>query len=145
MYFWTNWVCPSCRTWAEEWIPLCSRAWAWEYFGTYRTYFSSKEFYCVKNAAAEPIRYDYRLGGAIHRGKWVRSVIVPVMQRFGINLDTSLRGFEQEGLTRYRHGLRWRLGFLATGFSMIGMGMFLFLAKVLLNKTRKLWHTLFRI
>lgn len=119
--------------------------WAWEYFGSYRTYFSSKEFYCVKNAAAEPIRYNYRLGGAIHRGKWVRSVIVQVIQRFGIELDTSSRGFEQEGRTRYRHDLLWRLKFLATGFNMIGMGMVLFLAKALLNKMRKMWHTLLRI
>jgi len=109
--------------------------WAWEFFGSARTYRTDEEFYCARIGKEDVFSYRYDLGGAIHRGKWVYSVIKPVIDRYAIDLDLSIRGVEDETLAAYPHSLKWKVGFLLTGFRMVGLDAFKF---IFLSMKRKL-------
>ena len=45
--------------------------WAWEYFGSIRTWFYGKKIYSWKSMGDCIFKYDLEHGGAVHRGKWV--------------------------------------------------------------------------
>jgi hypothetical protein len=111
--------------------------WAWEYFGSARSYYSKELFYCAELGKEDVFVYNYRLGGAIHRGKWVESVIKPVVERYKLDLDLDKRGLENESLDKYTHGLRWRLNFLCTGFKMIGFSSMIFIFRSIGRKLVK--------
>jgi hypothetical protein len=109
--------------------------WTWEFFGSYRTYKPRYKFYCAKKAEENIYPYSYSLGGAIYRGKWVSSVVAPVIKKHKLNIDLELRGVvnESDRLTS-RRTLRWKIDFFILGFKMIGLGAFLFLYRVLKKK-----------
>lgn len=101
--------------------------WAWEFFGSARTYRTNKLFYCARKDREDIYKYKYQLGGAIHRGKWVTSVIEPVVKKYNLDLDLSIRGFQDENLGLYKHTFRWKVDFLITGYKMIGIDACIFI------------------
>ncbi|WP_207238772.1 hypothetical protein [Pseudomonas sp. MPR-R2A6] len=111
--------------------------WAWEFFGSARTYHSSDQFYCAQGEKENTFIYNYKLGGAIRRGKWVSSVITPVIKKYNIPLDLEQRGVASESLSDGKYSLKWKLDFFLLGFKMIGFDAFIFLYRVLVKKLSK--------
>lgn len=97
--------------------------WSWETFGNYRTFNSIKNFYSVSSQSKDIYKYDYRLGGAIYRGKWVKEVVDPLIIRFGVDFDLSKRGFVNLD-EEYKRPFKWKLYFAYLGFKTIGFRMF---------------------
>lgn len=110
--------------------------WAWEFFGSTRTYHTGDTFYCVKKGNDPIYNYNHRMGGAIHRGKWVRSVIEPVIEKYELQLNLSKRGFEDEVTLGKRHSLKWKLQFFYLGYKMVGKNMFVMLYRMVKVKIR---------
>lgn len=93
--------------------------WAWEVFGTYRTWGDGRVFYSLNPRQADIYPYNYNKGGAIYRGKWVREVVDRVVQKYPLNVDWTLRGFSSD--TKFeKRSLMWKLRFMQTGFRMVG-------------------------
>ena len=107
--------------------------WAWEYFGSYRTYRDKRTFLAVADGAEDIYSYDYRKGGAIYRGKWVSEVIDPIIVRHGLSLDVEKRG--RVSSNEYpKRSFSWKVAFLAKGFQMIGAQMLLVVLRILRRK-----------
>lgn len=94
--------------------------WAWEVFGTARTYFEKDRFYSLRNNDQMIFKYNYALGGAIRRGKWVSSVVVPLLEKYQLHVDLNKRGIAGECLSEGRHSIKWKLQFLMLGYQMVG-------------------------
>lgn len=93
--------------------------WAWEVFGTYRTWGDGKLFYSLNPQQPDIYPYNYAKGGAIYRGKWVRKVVDEVIQFYPLNIDWAKRGFSSD--TEFeKRSFVWKLRFLRTGFRMVG-------------------------
>ena len=103
--------------------------WAWEYFGTMRTEKKNTIFLSL-GIQKDIYPYNYKLGGAIHGGKWVGSVINPVIEKYKLNLDVSVRGYEDEYKKNYNHSFGWNLKFFNIGFKMVGFKAFRFWHRV---------------
>lgn len=108
--------------------------WAWEFFGSARTYDKPYEFHCAAPDKEDTFIYQYRLGGAIRRGKWVERVVVPAIEKYNISLDTNLRGFASESLSEGKYSLRWKIDFFILGFRMVGLRAMLLLLRVIKKK-----------
>lgn len=93
--------------------------WAWEVFGTYRTWDDGQVFYSLNPSQDDIYPYNYAKGGAIYRGKWVREVVEQVAQKYPLNIDWNLRGFSSDTVFEKR-SLMWKLRFMHTGFRMVG-------------------------
>lgn len=104
--------------------------WAWEVFGTYRTWGDGRVFYSLNPKQADIYPYNYNKGGAIYRGKWVREVIDRVVQKYPLNIDWTLRGFSSDTVFEKR-SLMWKLRFMQTGFRMVGFKSFNFVTSYL--------------
>lgn len=93
-------------------------AWAWEYFGSFRTekYKNSKIY--VLNDISDLYPYNYSIGGAIHRGKWVKTVIEPINDKYKLEIDFSKRGFTDE--SDQGNPTWWLIKFTLRGCRMIG-------------------------
>jgi len=111
--------------------------WAWEFFGSARTYGESGQFYCAKIDKEDTFVYNYTLGGAIRRGKWVPSVITPVLEKYNLSLDLGRRGIASESLSDGKYSLKWKVDFFLLGFKMVGLSAFIFLYRVLAKKLHK--------
>lgn len=107
--------------------------WAWEYFGSYRTFANSAVFLAIPDDGADIYPYDYRKGGAIYRGKWVSEVIKPIIDRFKLDLDLRARGTVKTGEFPKRN-IAWKLSFVKTGFEMIGLRVFHALYRIIHKK-----------
>lgn len=94
-------------------------AWAWEYFGTFRMdkYKNSKLF--MVNNLPDIYPYNYSIGGAIHRGKWVKEVIEPINQKYQLNIDFTKRGFDDN--REDINPIGWLIKFNIVGVKMIGL------------------------
>lgn len=90
--------------------------WAWEYFGSCRTNHTRDRFFCVANKD-NPV-YDY--AHAIYRGKWLEKDIAPLIEKYHLDIDTSLRGIVKESDAAPKRSLSWKLQFLFTGIKMVG-------------------------
>lgn len=111
--------------------------WAWETFGSTRTFHTNDLMYCVKKGVLPIYDYQQQLGGAIHRGKWVRSVIEPVVDRYALDIDLNERGFDDENAgTKYT--LKWKINFFRQGFRMVGMDALIVLYHMLAIKLKGL-------
>ncbi|MBX8521058.1 hypothetical protein K5D36_14660 [Pseudomonas cichorii] len=108
--------------------------WAWEFFGTARTYGKKDIFYCAQVGREDTFVYNYSLGGAIRRGKWVMSVIAPVLEKYNLPIDLSKRGIASESLSDGKYSLKWKVDFFVLGFRMVGLKSFIFLYRVLAKK-----------
>ncbi len=111
--------------------------WAWEFFGSARTYSGDNEFYCAQIAKEDTFVYNYKMGGAIRRGKWVSSVITPALKKYNLSLDLTLRGIASESLSDGKYSLKWKVDFFLLGFKVIGFAAFIFLYRVLVKKLFK--------
>ncbi len=104
--------------------------WGWEVFGSYRTYRDKSLFFVSKK---DIYKYDYSRGGAIYRGKWVRHVVEDKINKYDIDLDLSIRGFSSE-ISREKRSFRWRVNFLKIGYKMVGLKVFIFIFRYVMEK-----------
>jgi hypothetical protein len=93
--------------------------WAWEVFGTYRTWGDGRVFYSLNPQQAGIYSYNHNKGGAIYRGKWVREVVERMAQKYPLNIDWTVRGFSSDTMFEKR-SFMWKLRFMQTGFRMVG-------------------------
>lgn len=109
--------------------------WAWEVFGSYRTFSKDNTFYTLNPNHENIFPYNYKKGGAIYRGKWVRDVVENKIQKYNLNIDPAVRGFvnPEEMVPR---NLRWKLEFMMTGFRMVGLKVFYFVFRYLKLKAK---------
>ncbi len=107
--------------------------WAWEVFGTYRTWNDGHIFYSLGSSQDDIYPYNYAKGGAIYRGKWVREVVEQVAHKYPLNIDWSLRGFSSDTVFEKR-SLMWKLRFMQTGFRMVGFKALHFVPSYLREK-----------
>lgn len=66
--------------------------WIWELFGTSRTFLHRDRYFCARPDHETIYRYNYTMGGAIYRGKWVPQVAGPLIERYGLDIDMDERG-----------------------------------------------------
>lgn len=115
--------------------------WAWEFFGSTRTYHTNDVFYCIDRDTQPIYQYANKLGGAIHRGKWVKSVIKPVVEKYHLDIDLEERGFEEENGALAGHSLKWKIDFFKLGYKMVGKDAWIMLRRMvkvkLKNRLRK--------
>ena len=107
--------------------------WAWEYFGSYRTFSEKSIFLAIADSGCDVYPYDYRKGGAIYRGKWVKEVINPIIEKHNLTLDLEERGTVDSAIFPKRN-IYWKLSFFATGFRMIGYKIFYAIYKIIGRK-----------
>jgi hypothetical protein len=107
--------------------------WAWEVFGSYRTWGDGNIFYSLNPIEDDIYAYNHSKGGAIYRGKWVREVVDKVSQKYPLNIDWDLRGFSSDAIHEKRSWI-WRLRFLQTGFRMVGLKAFYFVTSYVREK-----------
>ena len=107
--------------------------WAWEVFGTYRTWCDGRVFYSLNPKYDDIYSFNHKKGGAIYRGKWVREVVECVAQKYPLNIDWTLRGFSSDTVYEKR-SLRWKLQFMQTGFRMVGFKAIYFVIHSVRNK-----------
>ncbi len=92
--------------------------WAWEVFGSYRTYNDKKLFYAPIAPESDLYVYNHKKGGAIYRGKWVSEVVLLKKKKYDLNINFNVRGFSSEYLPEKR-SLAWKLKFILLGFKMV--------------------------
>lgn len=114
--------------------------WAWEVFGSYRTFNRPDKFYCSKRSEEDIFVYNYHLGGAIRRGKWVKSVVLPIAEKYDLEIDFSKRGFADEDLRKGKYSLLWKLQFFALGLRMVGLSALVFFYRALKKKFTQYGH-----
>lgn len=122
----------------KEYTGMFDTPWAWEFFGSARTYTDSALFYCANIGKEDTFIYNYKLGGAIHRGKWVKSIIEPVVIKYKLNINLNNRGFENESLEIYNHSLIWKIKFLYTGFKMIRFKVAIYLFRAIKKRMMRI-------
>lgn len=107
--------------------------WAWEVFGTYRTWGDGRVFYSLNPKQPDIYPYNHNKGGAIYRGKWVREVVERVDQKYPLNIDWTVRGFSSDTVFEKR-SFMWKLRFMQTGFRMVGFKSLNFVVSYLRDK-----------
>jgi hypothetical protein len=107
--------------------------WAWEVFGSYRTYGDGKFFFTPRASMCDIYPYNYTRGGAIYRGKWVRKVVEDKIRKYNLDIDTSVRGFCEDQKPESR-SFKWKIGFMMVGFKMVGFKSFLFIFRYMRAK-----------
>ncbi|MGL5485105.1 MAG: hypothetical protein ACRDC6_02305 [Shewanella sp.] len=105
----------------QEMTGVTDNPWAWEFFGSARAYGEKYEFHCVTQDSENVFVYQYQLGGAIRRGKWVRDVIMPAIEKYDLLLEPSIRGFSSASLTDDKYSISWKVNFIKLGFKMVGV------------------------
>ena len=117
-----------------EFIDDNDTPWAWEFFGSYRTYSSTDLFYCVQREHEDIYPYNYITGGAIYRGKWVRRIVVPLINKYNLRIDLNDRGLTDGVMKKDKRTLLWKINFFLLGFKMIKFGIILFIYRILIKK-----------
>jgi len=107
--------------------------WAWEVFGTFRTFRDGKKLYCPGEKEEDIFKYNYNKGGAIYRGKWVRDVVVDKNEKYSLNVDFSERGFSVEN-GHEKRSLKWKIDFILLGYKMVGLKVFNFIYRTFKSK-----------
>jgi hypothetical protein len=107
--------------------------WAWEVFGTYRTWCDGKVFYSLNPKYGDIYPYNNAKGGAIYRGKWVREVVELAAQKYPLNIDWTLRGISSDEAFEKR-SIMWRLRFMQTGYRMVGFKALNFVYRYIMDK-----------
>jgi len=108
--------------------------WAWEFFGSARTFGKKDLFYCAKKNEENIFVYNYALGGAIRRGRWVESVARPLIEKYNLKIDLKVRGCASESLSEGKYSLGWKINFFLIGFRMIGLKIFIFIFRIFKKK-----------
>lgn len=107
--------------------------WAWEVFGSYRTWGNGQIFYSLNPKQSDIYPYNHAKGGAIYRGKWVREVVEQFPPKYQLNIDWTQRGFTSEIVFEKRSFI-WKLRFMQTGFRMVGFKALHFLTSYIREK-----------
>lgn len=107
--------------------------WAWEVFGTYKTFNIQEKFYCVSDSDIDVFKYNYNKGGAIYRGKWVSDVVLDKNEKYQLNIDFNKRGFSNSNEYEKRNFL-WKIAFLKLGYKMVGLKFIYFIVSALKRK-----------
>lgn len=107
--------------------------WAWEVFGTYKTWGDGQIYYSLNPCQDDIYPYNYAKGGAIYRGKWVREVVEQVAHKYPLDIDWSLRGFSSDTVFEKRSWM-WKLRFMQTGFRMVGFKALHFVTSYIKDK-----------
>jgi len=94
--------------------------WAWEVFGSYRTFNDGFVFYTLNESSSDIYSYNYKKGGAIYRGRWVKEVIEDKFKKYMIDIDLNKRGYSENATTESR-SLIWKVKFMYLGYKMVGM------------------------
>jgi hypothetical protein len=94
--------------------------WAWELFGSYRTFNNKRRFYTLNPIFPDIFPYNHEKGGAIYRGKWVKEIVDNKIFKYGLNINTSIRGYS-DNLVYEPRSLYWKVNFFITGYRMIGL------------------------
>lgn len=69
--------------------------WEAEIFGSERVARYTDGFYSLKEDAELLFSYGDNMSGCIiHRGKWVKEAVLPLNEKYNLNIDFSIRGFE---------------------------------------------------
>lgn len=110
--------------------------WSWEVFGSYRTFNKSKNFYSASSQVKNIFNYNYKKGGAIYRGKWVKEVVESKINKYGLNIDLQQRGIVDFN-EKVRRPLRWKIDFILLGFQSIGFDMYKFVFRYFKSKFSK--------
>lgn len=113
--------------------------WAWEFFGSVRAYGNEYEYYCAKLGAEDTFIYQYQLGGAIRRGKWVKAVVSPAIKKYNLSLDPTIRGYASNSLSEGKYSFKWKVDFVLLGVRMVGVKAFIPLFRAILLKIERLW------
>jgi hypothetical protein len=108
--------------------------WIWELFGTSRTFLHCGRYFCARPGHETVYRYNYTMGGAIYRGKWVPQVAGPLIERYGLDIDMDARGIT--GARGAPRTLAEKLGMLAQGFRASGWLALVIVWLLLLTKLR---------
>nr|WP_315463761.1 hypothetical protein [uncultured Rhodoferax sp.] len=108
--------------------------WIWELFGTSRTFLHCGKYFCTQRGHETVYRYNYTMGGAIYRGKWVAQVAGPLIERYGLNIDIQHRGIT--GAQGAPRTLAAKLRMLAQGFRASGWLAPVIVWLLLLDKLR---------
>lgn len=122
------------RTKLVEYIKDVDDPWAWEFFGSTRAFSDFGNFYCLDDGERWIFPYSWQLGGGIRRGKWVGSVVQPLLEKHGIDLNLNIRGISSEDLNQEKRSFKWKLRFLFKGYQMVGIAAFVYAAQVLIRK-----------
>lgn len=93
--------------------------WIWELFGTSRTFLHRGRYFCARPGQETIYPYNYNMGGAIYRGKWVPQVAGPLIERYGLDIDMHKRGITG-AMGAPRTSLE-KLRMLAQGFRASGL------------------------
>jgi len=107
--------------------------WAWEYFGSYRTFGDSLVFLAIADSGSDIYPYDYRKGGAIYRGKWVLEVIEPIIEKHQLALNVEDRG-TVDSTCFPKRDFAWKFAFMTTGTQMIGYRMIIVVYRLVRSK-----------
>lgn len=70
--------------------------WDWELNGTIRSKKYTEGLYTL--IEGEPKIFSYNMGGVVYKGKWAKSVVVPLQEKYGLSIDYSNRGFWEDYL-----------------------------------------------
>jgi hypothetical protein len=106
-----------------SYIGIVDNPWAWELFGSYRTFNKDNIFYTLNPKFSDIFPYNHEKGGAIYRGKWVREVVEKKISKYGLNINPLARGFSENSFNESR-SLTWKFNFFLIGFRMIGFQVF---------------------
>lgn len=69
--------------------------WEWEVYGSeYRSPRFRDGFYSLKETA-KPV-FSYKAGWVVYRGKWCKDAVAPYVKKYNLNINFSVRGFEQK-------------------------------------------------
>lgn len=125
--------------WKREELIRYTRAidnpWSWEVFGSYRTFGNKRNFYSTSSQSKNIYNYNYKKGGGIYRGKWVREVVEPKIIKYSLEIDLNKRGFVDFN-DKVERPFFWKLGFIVLGFKSIGFDMFNFLFRYCASKVK---------
>jgi len=110
--------------------------WIWELFGTSRTFLHRGRYFCAQPGHETIYRYNYTMGGAIYRGKWVPQVAGPLIKQYGLDIDLLERGIN--GAHGAPRTLAEKFRMLADGFRASGLLAPIIVWLLLLTKLRAL-------
>ena len=72
--------------------------WEFEKYGSMRAARYKDSFYTLIEGAPQIVQYNLSEGGVLHRGRWCRCVVSPLVEKYGINIDFEKRGFNEDWL-----------------------------------------------
>ncbi|MBM7037715.1 hypothetical protein [Vibrio ulleungensis] len=121
----------------EEVTGKIDSPWAWEFFGSVRAYGDKYEYYCAEQDCENTFIYQYQLGGAIRRGKWVEKVCDPAIQKYNLQLDPLIRGYASESLSEGKYSLKWKIDFMLLGLRMVGPRALIPLLRGVMSKVKR--------